>query len=123
MSMHLAIMNFHMVEPNIGKRTQATILKQLAFFKKTGSCPNGRSHLTNLLGFMIHLVLTGKNWVQETVTNEKSCFKSARKIKSNSLRLPPHIDEDSLHAKDTSHKKSAEGLMEFLIYAATHLVK
>uniref|UniRef100_A0A1B0BP49 Uncharacterized protein n=1 Tax=Glossina palpalis gambiensis TaxID=67801 RepID=A0A1B0BP49_9MUSC len=72
MSMHLAIMKFHMVEPNISKRTQATIVKQLAFFKKTGSCPNGRSHRTNLLGFMIHLLLTDKNWVQETVTNLSS---------------------------------------------------
>ncbi|KAL9914435.1 uncharacterized protein ACN2A1_001513 [Glossina fuscipes fuscipes] len=35
---YLAIMKFHMVDPNIDKRTQETIMKQLAFFKKTGSC-------------------------------------------------------------------------------------
>uniref|UniRef100_A0A1B0AKQ1 Uncharacterized protein n=1 Tax=Glossina palpalis gambiensis TaxID=67801 RepID=A0A1B0AKQ1_9MUSC len=38
LSIYLAIMKFHMVDPNIDKRTQATIMKQLAFFKKTGSC-------------------------------------------------------------------------------------
>uniref|UniRef100_A0A1B0AN36 Uncharacterized protein n=1 Tax=Glossina palpalis gambiensis TaxID=67801 RepID=A0A1B0AN36_9MUSC len=72
MSIHLAIMKLHMIEPDIGKGTQATIVKQLAFFKKTGSCPNGRSHRTNLLGFKVHLLLTGKNWVQEKVENVSS---------------------------------------------------
>ncbi|KAL9921442.1 uncharacterized protein ACN427_002478 isoform 1-T2 [Glossina fuscipes fuscipes] len=72
MSIHLVIMKFHMVDPIIGKSIQATVVKQPAFFKKTGSCPNGRSHRTNLLGFMIHLLLSGENWVQETVTNVPS---------------------------------------------------
>ncbi|KAL9890097.1 uncharacterized protein ACN427_009184 [Glossina fuscipes fuscipes] len=68
-SIYLAIMKSHMVERNIGRRTQATIVKQLDFFKQTGSCPNGRSHRTDLLGFIIHLLLTGKNWVQQRVKN------------------------------------------------------
>ncbi|KAL9893288.1 uncharacterized protein ACN2A1_008484 isoform 1-T1 [Glossina fuscipes fuscipes] len=69
LGIYLEIMKFHMVERNIGKRTQATILKQLDFFKKRGSCPNGRSHRTNLLGFIIHLLLIDKNWIQERVKN------------------------------------------------------
>ncbi|KAL9930445.1 uncharacterized protein ACN427_014906 isoform 1-T2 [Glossina fuscipes fuscipes] len=72
LGIYLGIMKFHMVERNIGKRTQATILKQLDFFKKKGSCPNGRSHRTNLLGFIIHLLLIDKNWIQEPVANVSS---------------------------------------------------
>uniref|UniRef100_A0A1B0B0U9 Uncharacterized protein n=1 Tax=Glossina palpalis gambiensis TaxID=67801 RepID=A0A1B0B0U9_9MUSC len=71
-SIYLTIMKFHMVERNIDKRTQATIVKQLAFFKKRNSYSNGRYHRTNLLGFIIHLLLTGKNWAQETVENASS---------------------------------------------------
>ncbi|KAL9921791.1 uncharacterized protein ACN427_002659 isoform 1-T4 [Glossina fuscipes fuscipes] len=69
LGIYLGIMKFHMVERNTVKRTQATIVKQLDFFKKKGSCPNGRSRRTNLLGFIIHLLLTGKNWIQKTVKN------------------------------------------------------
>ncbi|KAL9889040.1 uncharacterized protein ACN427_008463 [Glossina fuscipes fuscipes] len=72
LGIYLGIMKFHMVERNIGKRTQATILKQLDFFKKKGSCPNGRNHRTNLLGFIIHLLLIDKNWIQEPVANVSS---------------------------------------------------
>ncbi|KAL9915171.1 uncharacterized protein ACN2A1_001920 isoform 1-T2 [Glossina fuscipes fuscipes] len=67
-----SIMQKHMVEANIGKRVQATIVARLAFFREAGSCTNGRSHRTNLLGFIINLLLIGKNWVQPTVTNVSS---------------------------------------------------
>ncbi|KAL9895755.1 uncharacterized protein ACN2A1_006398 isoform 1-T3 [Glossina fuscipes fuscipes] len=62
----------HMVEANIGKRLQATIVARLAFFREASSCPDGRNHRTNLLGFIINLLLIGDNWVQETVTNVSS---------------------------------------------------
>uniref|UniRef100_A0A1B0AUN9 Transposable element P transposase-like RNase H domain-containing protein n=1 Tax=Glossina palpalis gambiensis TaxID=67801 RepID=A0A1B0AUN9_9MUSC len=81
LGIYLGIMKFHMVERNIGKRTQATILKQLDFFKKKGSCPNGRSHRTNLLGFIIHLLLIDKNWIQEPVANiQKQAYTSTRRF-------------------------------------------
>ncbi|XP_037899387.1 uncharacterized protein LOC119643950 [Glossina fuscipes] len=67
-----SIMQKHMVEANIGKRVQATIVARLAFFREAGSCTNGRNHRTNLLGFIINLLLIGKNWVQPTVTNVSS---------------------------------------------------
>ncbi|XP_037896173.1 uncharacterized protein LOC119641517 isoform X1 [Glossina fuscipes] len=102
LGIYLEIIKFHMVERNIGKRTQATILKQLDFFKEKGSCRNGRSHRTNLLGSIIHLLLIEKNWIQKRVKNVSTfCSRGRPLAQSNpAIRSPPHIDEDSLHAKD-----------------------
>uniref|UniRef100_A0A1B0BL65 Transposable element P transposase-like RNase H domain-containing protein n=1 Tax=Glossina palpalis gambiensis TaxID=67801 RepID=A0A1B0BL65_9MUSC len=80
LGIYLEIMKFHMVERNIGKRTQATILKQLDFFKEKGSCPNGRSHRTNLLGSTIHLLLIEKNWIQKRIKEHASFCTSTHRI-------------------------------------------
>uniref|UniRef100_A0A1B0FDG4 eRF1 domain-containing protein n=1 Tax=Glossina morsitans morsitans TaxID=37546 RepID=A0A1B0FDG4_GLOMM len=64
-----AVLMDRMTTKQIGERLQATMLKRVAFFSEAGSCKNGRSHRTNLLGFTIHLMLFGRNWVQEPVAN------------------------------------------------------
>uniref|UniRef100_A0A1B0BST9 Transposable element P transposase-like RNase H domain-containing protein n=1 Tax=Glossina palpalis gambiensis TaxID=67801 RepID=A0A1B0BST9_9MUSC len=51
-----------MVEQNIGKRIQATVVSRLDFFRAAGSCNNGSSHRINLFGYILFMLLTGKNF-------------------------------------------------------------
>lgn len=46
---------------NIGRRLQATVVDRFDFFKKSGSCANGAVHRTNLLGYVIFLLLNRVN--------------------------------------------------------------
>uniref|UniRef100_A0A1B0BNL4 Transposable element P transposase-like RNase H domain-containing protein n=1 Tax=Glossina palpalis gambiensis TaxID=67801 RepID=A0A1B0BNL4_9MUSC len=96
----------HMVEANIGKRLQATIVARLAFFREASSCPDGRSHRTNLLGFIINLLLIGDNWNANVFAHHtlrssigKLCFKYSKDKKTSishsmplKCRLLPILD-------------------------------
>ncbi|KAL9874221.1 uncharacterized protein ACN427_012783 isoform 2-T6 [Glossina fuscipes fuscipes] len=111
----------HVVERDIDKRLQATIGARVAFFREAGSCNNGVTHRTNLLGFVINF-LGFKNLSQmcrrfegtsrgkrskdvkgppNIQTKRIVYYTDKKKMKSNSTLIAssPHIDDDSLHTK------------------------
>ncbi|KAI9576008.1 hypothetical protein GQX74_000370 [Glossina fuscipes] len=57
-----AVMCKYMVEADVGKRIQATLVANIDFFKSDGSCVSGRMHRQNLLGFILTMLLKTKNW-------------------------------------------------------------
>uniref|UniRef100_A0A1B0C334 Uncharacterized protein n=1 Tax=Glossina palpalis gambiensis TaxID=67801 RepID=A0A1B0C334_9MUSC len=90
-----------MIEKNIGKRIQATVVAELVFFKTAGSCSRGMVHRRNLLGFMLFMLLRSKN----RESDSKNVLRR---------RPPPHINEDPLYPK-------VKFIMAYAYRGATHL--
>uniref|UniRef100_A0A1B0C534 Uncharacterized protein n=1 Tax=Glossina palpalis gambiensis TaxID=67801 RepID=A0A1B0C534_9MUSC len=58
-------MRQYMTAKNTGIRLQATIVRQIPFFRRPGLCSRSEVHRRNLLGF----VLTGTNFREKMDTN------------------------------------------------------
>ncbi|XP_037883825.1 uncharacterized protein LOC119634002 [Glossina fuscipes] len=56
-----AVMRKYMLEAEIGKRIQASVVANIDFFKSDASCVTGRLHRRNLLGFILTMLLKTKN--------------------------------------------------------------
>uniref|UniRef100_A0A1B0AZR9 Uncharacterized protein n=1 Tax=Glossina palpalis gambiensis TaxID=67801 RepID=A0A1B0AZR9_9MUSC len=88
-----ATMRQHVLAKNIGTRIQATILRRITFFRRSGSCSRSELHRRNLLGFVLVTLLSQINFKERKWTPTSR----GRKF----LRAPsPPSSQYSLHSNE-----------------------